>query len=52
MAKSPPWPTGIVGRAYNNRFVQEWRGREDELRERLEEVLPAYVEAVNAAIWT
>ncbi len=45
MAKSPPWPTGIAGRAYNNRFVQEWRGREDELRERLEEVLPAYVEA-------
>jgi nitronate monooxygenase len=26
------WPEGVVGRAMNNRFSQEWRGRETELR--------------------
>lgn len=40
-----PWPEGIAGRAYYNRFAQEWHGREEELRERLDEVIPAYVEA-------
>jgi len=41
----PSWPEGIAGRAYNNRFAQEWYGREEELRARLEEVVPAYTEA-------
>ena len=41
----PSWPEGIAGRAYNNRFAQEWYGRETELRERLDEVIPAYAEA-------
>ena len=45
VSKSPPWPTGIAGRAHNNRFAQEWHNREDELRDRLEEVLPIYAEA-------
>ena len=40
-----PWPEGVAGRAYNNRFAQEWHGRESELRESLDEVIPAYVEA-------
>lgn len=40
-----PWPEGIAGRAYNNRFAQQWHGRETELRDRLEEVIPAYNEA-------
>ena len=40
-----PWPEGIAGRAYNNRFAQEWHGRETELRDRLDEVIPAYNEA-------
>ena len=26
-----PWPEGIAGRAYNNRFAQEWHDRESEL---------------------
>jgi nitronate monooxygenase len=26
------WPEGVVGRAMNNRFSEEWRGREAELR--------------------
>lgn len=40
-----PWPPGIAGRAYRNRFAEEWHGREDELRRRREEVAPPYAEA-------
>ena len=45
LAGDPRWPEGIAPRAYYNGFAQEWHGREDELRERLDEVLPAYAEA-------
>ena len=31
--------------AYNNRFAQQWYGREEEHRARLEEIIPAYTEA-------
>ena len=44
-AGGAPWAEGIAGRAFNNRLVQEWHGREAELRERLDEVVPAYIEA-------
>jgi nitronate monooxygenase len=37
-----PWPHGIAGRVHNNRFAREWHGRERELRERRDEVLPAH----------
>ena len=37
-------PEGIAGRTYNIRFAQEWHGRETELRDRLDEVIPAYNE--------
>jgi nitronate monooxygenase len=37
-----PWPAGIAGRVHNNRFAREWQGRERELRERREELLPAH----------
>ncbi len=40
-----PWPEGIAGRGYNNRFAREWHGLEKELRDRLDEILPAYEEA-------
>ena len=40
-----PWPEGVGARAFSNRFAREWHGREAELRERLEEVLPPYNEA-------
>ena len=39
----PAWPHGIAARALNNRFVQEWQGREEELRRNLDSVLPAYL---------
>ena len=39
-----PWPGGVAGRAFNNRFAKEWHGREAELRQRLDEVVPAYNE--------
>ena len=32
------WPRDIVGRVYNNRFVQMWDGRDAEIQERLEEL--------------
>jgi len=38
------WPEGIAGRAFNNRFAKEWHGREAELRQRVDEVVPAYNE--------
>ena len=40
-----PWPEGIAGRGYNNRFAREWHGLGKELRDRLDEILPAYEEA-------
>lgn len=39
-----PWPEGVAGRVYGNRFAQDWLGREEELRRRREELLPAYGE--------
>ena len=39
------WPKGIASRAYRNRFVERWHSREHELREHLDEVVPAYVQA-------
>jgi nitronate monooxygenase len=35
-----PWPDGIGGRVRRNAFMREWEGREVELRQRREEVLP------------
>jgi nitronate monooxygenase len=37
-----PWPEGIAGRVHNNRFARQWHGRERELRERRDELLPAH----------
>jgi len=45
--KIPPWPEGIAARTLNNRFAQEWHGREDELRSQLDKVIPAYLEALQ-----
>ena len=33
-----PWPEGIAGRAYRNRFVREWDGRDTEILARREEL--------------
>jgi nitronate monooxygenase len=43
----PVWPEGIAARTYNNRFVQEWHGRENELRQGLDQVIPGYLEAAQ-----
>lgn len=43
-AGGEPWPEGVAARVFNNRLVQEWHGRENELREHLAEVMPAYLE--------
>ena len=45
LANGPPWPAGIAARLYNNAFVQEWHGRENELRQRLDDILPDYADA-------
>jgi nitronate monooxygenase len=42
---SPPWPPGIAARGYNNAFAQEWHGRENALRDRLDQLIPSYAEA-------
>jgi nitronate monooxygenase len=41
------WPEGIAGRVYRNAFAQQWHGREDELRAKLDEVAPAVAEAAE-----
>lgn len=40
IATGGPWPEGIAGRVYRNAFVEEWHGREDELRSKREEIAP------------
>jgi nitronate monooxygenase len=45
LSQGPPWPTGIAARVYNNAFVQEWHGREQDLREHLDQLLPDYAAA-------
>ncbi len=35
-----PWPEGVGGRVRRNAFMREWEGRERELRQRRDEVLP------------
>jgi nitronate monooxygenase len=45
IASGGPWPEGIAGRVYRNAFVDEWHGREDELRRRREEIAPTLEEA-------
>jgi nitronate monooxygenase len=34
----PPWPPGISGRVYRNRFVREWDGRDEEILRQREEL--------------
>jgi nitronate monooxygenase len=41
----PDWLPGIAARLYRNRLVKEWEGREHQLAEHLDEVLPRYGEA-------
>jgi nitronate monooxygenase len=38
-------------RAYKNAFAQEWQGRENELRDRLSEILPRYAAARQRGDW-
>lgn len=45
LAGNADWPDGVSGRAYNNRFAQEWHGRENELRDRVDEIIPTCREA-------
>ncbi len=45
IASGGPWPDGIAGRVYRNAFVDEWLGREDELRAKREDVAPSLQEA-------
>lgn len=53
----PPWPDGIAGRAIANAFLAEWHGREDTLKKRLDDILPAYQQALSGndlartAVW-
>ena len=40
-----PWPRGIAARVYNNRFVQTWDGRDEEIQKRREELASDAAEA-------
>ena len=37
----------IAARVHNNPFIQHWHGRENELRARLDDILPTYTEALQ-----
>jgi nitronate monooxygenase len=41
------WPDGIASRVFLNRFAEEWHQREHELQDRLEDVAPAYIDAMR-----
>lgn len=45
MRSAPAWPESIAARMQKNRLVQEWHGRENELRACLDEVILAYADA-------
>ena len=45
LANGPAWPAGIAARLYKNAFVQEWHGRENDLRQRLDQILPDFAAA-------
>ncbi len=51
ITKAPPWPSGIAIRAYKNAFAQEWHSRENELRDRLHQILPVYAAARQRGDW-
>ena len=40
-----PWPQGIAARVYNNRFVQTWDGRDEEIHKRRAELASDTAEA-------
>ena len=40
-----PWPEGVAGRVFHNRFVQKWDGRDNEIRDRREELISDAAEA-------
>jgi nitronate monooxygenase len=44
---APPWPAGIACRVQANAFVRKWHGRQDELRTRVEDVLPEWEDATR-----
>jgi nitronate monooxygenase len=46
--KGPRWPAGVAFRTGRFALVDEWEGREDELRGRLDEVLPTFRPALRA----
>ena len=41
----PDWPEGIAARMYRNEMVKEWHGRDAELRQQIENVLPRFAAA-------
>jgi nitronate monooxygenase len=41
------WPEGIASRVHFNEFAQQWRHREHELRDHLDEVAPVYAQALR-----
>jgi nitronate monooxygenase len=47
LRNTPSWPAGIAARVHNNPFIQSWHGREHELRDRLDDILPTYAEALQ-----
>lgn len=40
-----PWPEGIGERVRRNRFTDQWHGREDDLRQKREELIPSVMAA-------
>ncbi len=47
MARQRDWPEGYTARVLKNAFTHYWHGREDELEEELDRVVPEYQDAWN-----
>ena len=45
MARERDWPEGYTARVLKNAFTHYWHGREDELEDELDRVIPEYQEA-------
>ncbi|MEJ2090377.1 MAG: nitronate monooxygenase [Gammaproteobacteria bacterium] len=43
----PPWPDGIAGRVVRNAMVDDWHDRIDDLKERVDEIVPGYLAALE-----
>ena len=48
--QAPQWPQGIKARVRKNQFLDRWLGKEEEMLDQIEELVPQYVAAREAGV--